>query len=151
MPNLISFVMEISGNARFIHLLTTGSLWFHDALMKMNGFEKMSSWFNRPLDPLALSFFHVLYNWRYSLFDSRNWQTRGATSLEISIPYIEIFSIIQKYADVYDANDGGTGSVDAFFGREGTVRLVRISTVQIENPPIIRCIRRRKCFQLVRD
>lgn len=33
--------------------------------------------------------------------------------------------------------------MDAFFGREGgrDVRLVRISTVQIENPPIIRCIR----------
>lgn len=28
--------------------------------------------------------------------------------MEISNPYIEIFSIIQKYADVYDANDGGT-------------------------------------------
>lgn len=72
LPNLISFVMEISGNARFIHLLTTGSLWFHDALMKMNGFEKMSSWFNRPFvpsvpSPFLSSTYYIIGVIRYSI------------------------------------------------------------------------------------
>lgn len=81
LPNLISFVMEISGNARFIHLLTTGSLWFHDALMKMNGFEKMSSWFNRLFvpsvpSPSLSSTYYIIGVIRYSIRETGKREER---------------------------------------------------------------------------